>query len=81
MAKCLKCGAGNEWIEGDVRGALRSESSARPTCSTATPWPPRDAVEKLVEATDILLDLHNYDGHGWEMVHEARAVARDWLKR
>ena len=30
MAKCLRCGAGNEWLEGDVRKAPRSKSSTRP---------------------------------------------------
>ncbi len=44
-----------------------------------TPWPARDVVAKLVEAADILLDDKNYDGHGWETIHQARQVAREFL--
>lgn len=47
--------------------------------SAACPWPAKDIVAKLVEAADILLDRHDYDGHGWEALHEARAQAREWL--
>jgi len=39
-------------------------------------WPPRDALAKLLDGVDILLDEHNYDGHGYEELLEARRVAR-----
>jgi hypothetical protein len=37
----------------------------------ATPWPTTDIILKLVEATDILLHHHNYDGHGYELLQGA----------
>jgi len=43
------------------------------------PWPLRSVLAKLVEAADILLDRHSYDGHGWEEIAEARASARELL--
>lgn len=47
----------------------------------ATAWPPRDVVSKLVESANLLLDHCDYDGDGWEQVHHARQVARDWLDK
>lgn len=58
--------------------ALEAGSPA-PTGSAGSPWPARDIVAKLVEASDLLLDHCNYDGDGWEGIHTARAHARDWL--
>ncbi len=59
----------------------KCKSSTSPGCSTTSPWTPRDCVKKLIEAADILLDNHDYDGHGWELIHEARARAKDWVKQ
>lgn len=44
-----------------------------------TTWPIRDCVRKLVEAADHLMDAHDCDSHGWELVDTARKVARAWL--
>lgn len=43
-------------------------------------WPARDVVAKLVAAAVILLDDHDYDGHGWEEINAARDVARRHLR-
>lgn len=32
------------------------------------PWPLKDVLAKLIEATEILLHQKNYDGHGWEEI-------------
>lgn len=32
------------------------------------PWPLKDVLNKLIEATEILLHQKNYDGHGWEEI-------------
>ncbi len=58
---------------------VKPAGSPAPTGSADSSWPARDIVVKLVEAADLLLDHCNYDGHGWESIHEARARARDWL--
>ena len=42
MAKCLRCGAGNEWIEGSPRKAPIDDS---------------DTVEVPVEPTEDLLEI------------------------
>lgn len=43
------------------------------------PWSLREVLKKLVHAADILLDDHQYDGHGWESIHHARAAGRRYL--
>ena len=40
----------------------------------------RDVLGKLVEAASVLLDDKDYDGHGWELIYEAREQARAWLR-
>jgi hypothetical protein len=42
-------------------------------------WPARDVVQKLVDAADVLLNDKSYDGHGYEEIFAARAVAKEWL--
>jgi hypothetical protein len=42
-------------------------------------WPPHDVVAKLVEATGILLDDHDYDGQGHEAIRIAQRRAERWL--
>jgi len=41
------------------------------------PWPLRNILSKLVEASEILLHDKNYDGHGWENI----SVCADLAKR
>lgn len=43
------------------------------------PWSMRACVKKLVEAAGILLDDRCYDGHGHELISEARAKASEYL--
>lgn len=37
----------------------------------ADPWPTKDVIAKLIEAAEILLHQHNYDGHGYEEITAA----------
>lgn len=46
----------------------------------ATAWPARDVVNKLAEASSILLVDKDYDGHGWELIDTALRVAQAWLR-
>lgn len=48
--------------------------------SADSAWPARDIVRKLVEAADILLDVYDYDGDGWEQIHLARSEAHSWAE-
>lgn len=66
--------AGREFAKGDT-------VMAPGTCAIDSPWPLRDVVAKLVEATDILLDQKSYDGHGHESVRYASNAAKEWLKQ
>lgn len=59
----------------------RSGGHGVANCSTVYTWPPRDVVTKLVEATTILLDRYDYDGHGYEVIHAAREQAIKFLRR
>ncbi len=43
-------------------------------------WPPRDIVEKLTIAADILLHKKDYDGHGWEEIEYCWRLAKEWLQ-
>lgn len=40
------------------------------------PWPLRDVLNKLIEASDILLHNKSYDGHGWEEISHAAERGR-----
>ncbi|KKL74550.1 hypothetical protein LCGC14_2063820, partial [marine sediment metagenome] len=39
-------------------------------------WPPRDIVEKLTIAADVLLHKKDYDGHGWEGIEYCWRLAK-----
>jgi hypothetical protein len=56
--------------------ATHPEAVREPGIDTA--WPVADVLDKLAEAADILLDRKDYDGHGWELIHTARAKAREY---
>ena len=36
--------------------------------------PMKDTIEKLIEASEIL--LRHYDGHGWELLYYAKEAAK-----
>ena len=68
----------NRWMEEqgrDMESGL-SQVPAQCDCSIADAWPPRDVVEKLCQAADMLLNDYNYDGHGHEEM--SIAVERGW---
>ncbi len=65
----------------DFRKSVAKGLSVAPVGSADSPWPAREVVAKLVESADILLDEHDYDGHGHELISYARQVARDWLRK
>lgn len=45
-----------------------------------TPYPLVSVVEYLCQASEILLDVKNYDGIGHETLRRAQVVGRAWLK-
>lgn len=78
-------------MQGAVRGLLRMfDVKRRPLAikleyegdrPDASPWPPSDVITKLCEATDILLNEKNYDGHGHEEIRYALTEATTWCSR
>lgn len=71
---CYACG--NEPCRCVILG-LRPEPA--PTREEAVPTPAQpllDILAKLVEAADILLNDHDYDGHGWEEIAGCRDRAK-----
>lgn len=54
-------------------------SQAHELLQLDTPWPLRDTVEKLVEATEHLLQDHDCDAHGHEVYSLAAQLGRKWL--
>ena len=42
-------------------------------------WSLKDILKKLIEASDILLDKKDYDGHDWEEISLARKLAKTKL--
>ena len=76
----INCG---DWadVEGGYCEGCESELSDSPVCSNASPWPPKDVIEKLVEASEILLNHYSYDSHGHELISHARDAAKIWLKQ
>ena len=45
------------------------------------PWSLCAILEKLVEASEILLDDKNYDGHGWEFIQIAKEEAKQIITK
>ena len=45
------------------------------------PWPPRDVMAKLLEATEHCLTEHNCDKDGWEQFVAARDAARELIAK
>ena len=60
--------------------AIQRADADRGPGGIATAWPARDVVDKLTEATSILLVDKDYDGHGWELIDTAMKVAQAWLR-
>jgi hypothetical protein len=56
----------NERLRGEVETVIRWNES----------WPLRDILNELVQASEILLDKKNYDGHGWEEIRHAMNHAK-----
>lgn len=46
----------------------------------ASPWPPREVVDKLAEAVSHLLADHDCDAHGHELYRAAMLKAQSWLR-
>jgi hypothetical protein len=44
-----------------------------------TPWPINEILQKLIEATDHLLNDHNCDHHGYEQYQQAANAGRQIL--
>ena len=44
-------------------------------------WPTRDVLNKLIEASEILLHKKDYDGHGWEEIAHCVDLAKGIVKR
>lgn len=58
----------------------QAEASILSDLLSDDPWPLKDVLTKLVEATNILLNDHGYDGHGWELINAARDRAVEIAK-
>lgn len=44
---------------------------------TDNPWSLKETLLKLIEASNILLINKSYDGHGWELINQARDKAEE----
>lgn len=42
-------------------------------------WSLKHILEKLIEASNILLHEKDYDGHGWELIDKAKEEAKKTL--
>ena len=75
-------------VDGEVQAVLvgklaqaeaevkRLKAKLAKVTATDKPWNLRECLEKLIEASEILLDGCNYDGHGYELVIAAAQAAR-----
>ena len=81
----------NEFIEEDeCEGETFNREQANellPLVSVSLPldadqtWPTRDVLNKLIEASEILLHKKDYDGHGWEEIAHCVDLAKGIVKR
>ena len=81
MAKCLRCGAGNEWIQGRVKDEPLSSHAV-----LDEGW--RDATEKVPKLGQLVLGYHKADkiriytyyqgGFGNPIIGEYRGPVTHW---
>jgi len=45
------------------------------------PYSLDSVLDKLIEASEILLHHNNYDGHGWEIISEAVTQAKNYKEK
>lgn len=57
----------------------RGHEQALQLMAKDSPWPLIDVMQKLIEATDHLLNDHNCDRHGHELFSQARDIAQTIL--
>lgn len=48
---------------------------------THEPWPLTDVLLKLIESTEYLLHVNNYDRHGWEEVSHSTKIGSEYLDK
>ena len=58
MARCLRCKAGNEWIEGHVKPEVRSNDLLSVPCGLTK----RDTIEDALKRADQLASSTSYSG-------------------
>ncbi len=46
-----------------------------------TAWSLTEVLAKLLEATEILMDEKDYDGHGWELITQAQTRGKELLTK
>lgn len=44
-------------------------------------WNLAETLAKLLEATEILMDEKDYDGHGWELIAQAQTRGKEFLSK
>ena len=64
---CLHDTLQSQSLPAEPKGELK-ESQIVQILGFHEAWPLRDVLSKLVESTEYLLNVKNYDGHGWEEV-------------
>lgn len=67
---CAKANLAEGWLSPEVVRRLRSAFAFN------QPWPITEVLEKLADASDILLRDKDYDGHGWELIQSCVPRAR-----
>jgi hypothetical protein len=71
------CDAFQEIIEG-LRAELKRKDEA---LGFGEAWPLPDVLSKLVESTEYLLDVKNYDKVGWEEVSHCTKLGRQYIDK
>lgn len=70
LYSCHRCK--QAWPHSYVENGMLSDSDH--------PWSTKQVLAKLVEAADILLNDHDYDGHGYELIIVARDRGREIIE-
>lgn len=68
-------------LMGDVRTLEDHKKSMMEALGVNNPWPITDVLTKLIESTEYLLNVNNYDKHGWEEVSHCTKVGREILTK
>lgn len=78
--KAILTNIGADGADDETAARLHALTALYNALGFDTAHPVTEMLTKLTEAADILLNRHDYDGHGWELIHGASHRSAEMVK-